>query len=57
MDIKTISWKRKNGNIIGCEISGIEFNLIAIMNNEKLHALYHKQLKEDHDGISQRTDR
>jgi hypothetical protein len=46
-------WLRKNGEIIGCEIDGMEYNLIAVVKNETLHALYHKELKE---GTNEGTD-
>ena len=43
-------WLRKDGVIIGCEMDGIEYNLIAIVQNETLHNLYHKELKEEQNG-------
>ena len=43
----SLRWLRKNGNIIGCEIDKIEFNLLAITQNETLHQMYHEQLKKD----------
>ena len=39
-----LRWLRKNGEIIGCEIDGIEYTLIAIMKNPVLHKLYHEQI-------------
>ena len=42
-------WLRKNGVIMGCDVDGIEYNMTAVMQNEVLHRLYHKELKEGED--------
>jgi len=48
----TLRWLRKNGKIIGCEENGIEYTVYAIVENkdQRLHQLYHEQLKEDQNG-------
>ena len=40
-------WLYRNGNIIGVDIEGAEYNLLAICRNITLHQLYHEQLKKD----------
>ena len=46
----TLQWKRRNGDIIGCEIDGMELNLFGIMRNETLYELYHKQIEKDKEN-------
>lgn len=50
--MKTIKWYRKNGTIIGCEVDGIEINMLGVVQNEILHSLYHEELKKEvvHEG-------
>lgn len=50
----TLRWLRKNGNIIGVEIEGLEINLIGITKNETLHHMYHEQLKKDKEDREDR---
>ena len=42
-------WLYLNGEIVGVEKDGIEYNVMAIMRDVELHALYHNKLKEDKD--------
>ena len=43
-------WLYLNGEIVGVEKDGIEYNVIAIMRDTELHSLYHIKLKEDKDA-------
>ena len=42
-------WLRLNGEIIGCEVDGIEYTILALMEDEELHELYHQKLQEEYD--------
>lgn len=51
----TLRWLRHNGNIIGCEIDKIEYNLVGIMRNPALHNLYHDQIKKDREARDEKN--
>jgi len=47
-------WLYLNGEIIGVEIDGIEYNLTAIFQDPVLHQAYHDKLKEDDEQAEKR---